>query len=167
MFSKKGIFFLLLALIGLTAYYRHYIPKYGTGEIAPDFEVTLIDGSTKKLSDFRGKMVLLQFWGSWCGPCRAENRWIVPLYETYKDKGLEVFSIGMETNEKRWRAAIAKDAMSWPNHAVELERLDGTLANKFRVKEIPATFLIDTNGEILGVRLHEAEMRKILDEKLN
>lgn len=72
----------------------------------------------------------------------------------------------METNEKRWRAAIAKDKMDWPNHAVELERLDGELANKYRVKEIPATFLIDKNGEILGVRLHEHEMRTILDAKL-
>jgi peroxiredoxin len=153
-------------LIGAFGWYRARQPRFGVGETAPNFAVTLADGRTAQLSDLRGKVVLLQFWGSWCGPCRAENPHLVTLYHQYRDRGFEIFSIGVETSADAWRKAIARDGMVWPYHSVDEQQFGGAVARQYNVHSIPATFLILPNGTIAGVNLSPNQIGKILAEQL-
>jgi thiol-disulfide isomerase/thioredoxin len=157
---------LLLGLLGLWYWYKQ--PKFVIGETAPDFTFKTLTGEAKRLAEFRGKYVLLHFWGSWCGPCRRENPQVVKLYnqyhtETFRDGfGLEVISIGMETNPEPWRKAILKDGLTWVNHYTDLQRLDGLIAKQYRVTEIPTTYLLDPKGVILGVNFTPEQLEKLL-----
>jgi thiol-disulfide isomerase/thioredoxin len=165
--KSKYLFGLVaLLLAGAFAWYQYRAPRYTAGETAPDFEVTLKDGRVAKLSDLRGKYVLLQFWGSWCGPCRAENPHLVELYKKYHEKGFEIFSIGIEQNQRAWERAIEKDAVNWPYHSADFRRFDGNVAMQYNVKSIPATFLINPDGIIMGVNFLPSQIDKTLREKL-
>jgi thiol-disulfide isomerase/thioredoxin len=147
-------------------WYQYRAPRFVTGEQAPDFQAVLKDGRSVKLSDLRGKYVLLQFWGSWCGPCRAENPGIVQLYQKYRPQGFEVFSIGIEQNENAWGKAIERDGMIWPWHSADLQRFDSKIARLYNIRAIPATFLLDPEGTILGVNLTPSEIDTTLRRQL-
>src|SRR5690606_30528212 len=86
------------------------------GNMAPDIAYPDTSGNVRKLSDLKGKVVLLDFWASWCGPCRKENPSIVRLYNKYKEQGFEIFSVSLDKDESRWEAAIIADGLIWPNH---------------------------------------------------
>ena len=103
------------------------------GKEAPDFEEALADGSKMKLSDLRGKVVLLDFWASWCGPCRRENPNVVKLYEQYKDQGFTVMSVSLDKDKQRWLDAIEKDNLSWPNHVSDLKYWSSAAAKLYGV----------------------------------
>lgn len=128
-------------------------PAPAVGAIAPDFELTNPNGKIIKLSDLRGKVVLIDFWASWCGPCRKENPNVVEAYEKYNKKkfanakGFEVFSISLDQNEKAWKSAVLKDNLKWPNHALDQANLVSQL---YQVKTIPSGFLIDGDGKIVA-----------------
>lgn len=158
----------LVVVLGLIAvlYYRYRQPRFIAGEQAPDFTVTLASGQTARLSDLKGKYVLLQFWGSWCGPCRAENPHLAALYERYHGRGFEMFSIGIEQNPKAWQRAILQDGLDWPYHAVELEQFSGPVARLFNIRSIPTTFLINPGGVIMGVNLPPDQIQKMLHAAL-
>lgn len=124
------------------------------GKVAPDFEEVMLDGQTKmKLSDLRGKVVLLDFWASWCGPCRKENPNVVALYEKYKDKGFTVMSVSLDKDKGKWEEAIKRDNLSWPNHVSDLKGWSCEAAKKYQVKGIPFTVLIDQEGKIIDTKL--------------
>jgi peroxiredoxin len=162
-------YFLWLAiLVGalLFFYFRSRQPRFMAGAYAPDFEVTLIDGTSFSLSDLKGQYVLLQFWGSWCGPCRQENPHLVSLYNQFHEKGFEVVSIGVETQEDRWRQAISADGLRWPYHIADMQRFKGGVASLYNIHAIPTTFLINPEGMIMGVSLSPSDMQKMLTEKL-
>ena len=163
-YYKLGLAALLLLIA--FAWYRSRAPRYTAGEAAPDFEVTLKDGRLAKLSELRGQYVLLQFWGSWCGPCRAENPHLVELYKKYHEKGFEIFSIGVEQNQRAWERAIQKDAMSWPWHTADFSSFNGAIAQQYNVKSIPATFLINPEGMIMGVNFSTEQLTKVLGQRL-
>jgi thiol-disulfide isomerase/thioredoxin len=110
--------------------------------------------------------VLLQFWGSWCGPCRQENPELLRLYKKYHEKGFEIFSIGIEYNEGAWRNALKNDQMEWPYHSMESADFGGPLATQFNIKSIPTTFLLNPEGVIMGVSLPPDYLDKMLSEKL-
>ncbi len=124
----------------------------------------------------KGKYVLLEFWGSWCGPCRAQNRHLVDLNDKFKNAqfekadGFEIVSIGVETNEKRWDRAIAKDGLNWPYHildkATSLRFFDSPIAHLYGVKELPTSYLINEDGAIMGVNLPFEEVDKLLTNRL-
>lgn len=154
-----------LALIALL-YYRYRQPRFIAGEKAPDFSVALSNGQTTRLSDLKGKYVLLQFWGSWCGPCRAENPYLAALYHRYHDRGFEIFSIAIEQNPAAWQRAIQQDGLEWTYHAVELNQFSGPVARLFNIKSIPATFLINPDGVIMGVNLPPSQIQKMLNTAL-
>jgi thiol-disulfide isomerase/thioredoxin len=166
---KKAASLVIILLVLLGAWYWYQQPKFIIGESAPDFSFQNLSGQTKRLAEFRGKYVLLHFWGSWCGPCRKENPSIVALHEkyhtgTFRDGyGLEIVSIGMETNPDAWRKAIIKDKLTWMNHYSDLQRLDGLIAKQYRVTEIPTTYLLDPKGTIMGVNFSLEQMEKLLD----
>jgi thiol-disulfide isomerase/thioredoxin len=161
MLMKK---YILPALIGLGiitggAWYWSRLPKYGAGAVAPDFQFQRPDGSMSRLSDKRGSVVLLQFWGSWCGPCRRENKILSPLYARYHAEGLEVVSVAIERNSQiAWQKAIAADGLNWPDHAIETGSFSGPIASLYNIHEIPATYLINRSGQIVASHLPDDQL---------
>lgn len=146
--------------------WKYRQPSFRSGDKAPDIDVELLDGQRGKLSDLKGKYVLLQFWGSWCGPCRQENPQLLKLYNKYHDKGFEIFSIGIEPSRDSWVSAIKNDGMIWRYHSMESIDFDGSLAKQFNIKSIPTTFLLNPEGIIMGVDLLPDYLEKMLSEKL-
>lgn len=141
--------------------------KMAPGNIAPDFEELMVDRKTKmKLSDLRGKVVLLDFWASWCGPCRRDNPHVVSLYEKYKDRGFTVMSVSLDKNKDNWVAAIEKDNLSWPNHVSDLQQWSSRVGRIYGVSSIPFTVLIDQEGKIVKTKLRgealTAELERLL-----
>jgi peroxiredoxin len=156
--------------------------KIKVGQPAPDIVLPGVDGKTRKLSDLKGKVVLLDFWASWCRPCRKANPHVVDVYKRYKDKGFDVFSVsldGLDTRSKqrlgseskikmnldrskeRWLAAINKDNLTWDNHVSDLKKWEAAPAAIYGVRSIPKTFLIDRDGNIAVV-----DPRNNLEEQL-
>ncbi len=162
--SRLGL--IALAAIVLFTWYWYRLPRFRSGDRAPDFEITLIDGRTAHLSDLRGKYVLLQFWGSWCGPCRAENPALAKIYKVYGGKGFDIFSIGIERSAQAWKRAIQQDGVLWPYHAMEPQSFSGNVARMFNVKSIPTTFLLDPDGVIIGTNLSPEQIEKKLSDQL-
>lgn len=155
-----------LVAVLVFSWYRYRQPRFIAGDRAPDFEVILADGQHARLSDFKGKYVLLHFWGSWCGPCRAENPALAAIYQQYNGQGFEVFSIGIERNPDAWKRAIQRDGLVWRYHAIETGDFAGGTSKLFNIKAIPATFLINPDGDIMGVNLSPKQIEKMLAERL-
>lgn len=120
------------------------------GKLAPDFEELKTDSTKMKLSDLRGNVVLLDFWASWCGPCRRENPNVVNLYNKYKDKGFTVMSVSLDKDYQKWIDAIAKDGLAWPHHVSDLKQWQSRVGALYGVHSIPFTVLIDKEGKIIG-----------------
>ncbi|PIF05204.1 MAG: alkyl hydroperoxide reductase [Draconibacterium sp.] len=142
------------------------------GKKAPELIGTSPSGETLKLSDLKGKMVLLDFWASWCGPCRRENPIVVAAYNNFKDKKFKngktftVFSVSLDKNPEAWARGIAADKLTWPYHIGDMKGWNSKFAAIYGVRRIPSNFLIDGNGIILeqnvrGPRL-EAALKKYL-----
>ena len=162
----KYLIFLIIPLFFLGKYLWK-MPKYNPGKLAPTFSIPALDGNTLKLESFRGKMVLLDFWGSWCGPCRVESPNLVALYDRWNNKGLEIFSIAMDKSEARWKAAIAKDNLKWKTHGSNLQRMKGEVGSLYGVREIPTKYLIDQKGYIIATNPTFEEIDRLLQEKLS
>ena len=173
--------FLLAVLIGaaiLVGKYLYKQPKFINGEVAPNIETNLISGEAFELSDLKGSYVLLDFWGTWCGPCRAEFPELRALHEKYKDKTfknggkLEVVSVALETSTKVDRLAkeIEKQGLAWKYHILDpinSALFDAAIATKlYGVREIPTKYLINPEGYIVGVNLSYEEMSNILEKAL-
>ena len=119
-----------------------------------------------KLSSTKGKVVLLDFWASWCGPCRRENPNVVRTYEEYKDKGFTVFSVSLDKQADKWKAAIEKDNLVWNTHVSDLKGWSSKAGKAYGVSGIPATFLIDENGKIIAKNLRGSQLEQKLKEVL-
>ena len=162
----------LLVLGGAIGKYFYQMPKYINGEKATDFTATLLNGEQFKLSDLHGKYVLLDFWGSWCGPCRKANHEILPIYEKYHTaqfenaNGLEIVSIAIEKNEGSWKKAIEQDGLTWKYHISTLNEFDNPIALEYGVKVIPTSYLIDENGMIIGVNLLPENLDRMFRDRL-
>ena len=166
--KQRSINLILIAAALLIAFiwYRYRQPRFVAGEQAPDFQITLTDGSSARLSDTKGKYTLLQFWGSWCGPCRAENPYLAALYRKYHDRGFEIISVALEQNPRNWQRAIAEDGMIWRYHGMESADFGGPIAHQYNIHSIPAIFLINPEGKIMGVNTPPDELDKILGARL-
>jgi len=164
-YLRNGLIALAFLVIAFGVW-KYRQPSFRGGDKAPEIDVELMDGQRAKLSDLKGKYVLLQFWGSWCGPCRRENPYLIQLYNKYHDKGFEIFSIGIEPSRDSWLSAMKNDGMIWRYHTMESINFDGPLAKKFNIKSIPTTFLLNPEGVIMGVSLSPDYLEKMLSEKL-
>lgn len=125
------------------------------GQPAPDIELPNPDGETMKLSDLKGQVVLLDFWASWCGPCRRANPHVVETYNKYKDQGFTVFSVSLDRpgQAARWKQAIEQDNLIWPYHVSDLKYWNSAAASTYGVRSIPKTFLIDKDGNIANTNV--------------
>jgi peroxiredoxin len=132
------------------------------GQKAPDIELPGLDGKPVRLSSLKGNVVLLDFWASWCGPCRKENPYTVEIFNEYKDKGFTVFSVSLDQSKDKWKKAIAADELSWPYHVSDLKGWYSKAALLYNIEAIPATYLIDRDGTIIAIDLRSAELEKQL-----
>ena len=128
-----------------------------TGETVPEIELPDTKDSIIRLSSLRGKVVLIDFWASWCGPCRAANPYVQKLYSRYKDKGFEVFAVSLDTKNKEWLKAIKQDKLKY------MQVIDNTgwrskVAERYFVEQLPTNFLIDRAGKVVAIDLEGKEL---------
>ncbi len=135
-----------------------------TGSEAPDISMTNPDGKILSLQSLRGKYVLLDFWASWCGPCRQENPVLVEAYKKYSAKGFEIFQVSLDKTKEAWTDAIAKDGLVWKNHVSDLQFWSSAAVKLYGIQGIPANFLLDKNGVIIARNLRGPELQAKLAE---
>ncbi len=133
------------------------------GKVAPDFTLNDTKGNPVNLSDFRGKVVLLDFWASWCGPCRRENPNVKKLYTKYHDKGFEVLGVSLDKKRAAWLKAIEKDDLPW-THISDIKGWQCAAAQLYKVRSIPATFLLDPQGKIIAKGLRGPALEQALKQ---
>jgi peroxiredoxin len=135
------------------------------GKMAPDFTQNDTMGMPVKLSDLRGKYVLIECWASWCGPCRAANPELLSVYNAYREKGFEILGVSMddEKGKKNWLAAIQKDGLTWINVS-DLKAKENAVARLYDIRAIPQNILVDQSGRIIGKNLKGETLRKKLEE---
>jgi peroxiredoxin len=126
------------------------VPQGMVGGIAPDLKLPEANGAVIGLSSLRGKYVLLDFWASWCGPCRAENPNVVSAFNKYKDKNFTVYSVSLDNNKDSWQKAVKDDKLDWPTHVSDLVGWGSAAAKTYNIESIPANFLIDPSGKIIA-----------------
>jgi len=127
--------------------------QFKIGDQVPDISLPNPDGKTISLYSLRGKYVLLDFWASWCQPCRQENPNIVKAYIKYKDKGFTVYSVSLDDKKEHWMNAISYDKLAWPNQVSELKGWDSQVVAQYKFTQIPHNLLLDQQGKVLAIDL--------------
>ncbi|MCB0760825.1 MAG: AhpC/TSA family protein [Flavobacteriales bacterium] len=138
--------------------------KYVTGNAAPNIKMNDPAGTERQLTDMKGKVVLLDFWASWCGPCRRENPNVVAAYKKYNKDGFEVFSVSLDRDLGRWKQAIEQDGLLWPNHVSDLKGWQSEAAALYGIHSIPHTILLDREGKVMETHLRGPALEQKLHE---
>ncbi|WP_295125290.1 TlpA disulfide reductase family protein [uncultured Chitinophaga sp.] len=165
--TTKALFALLPPNLKQTDYGQHINEqlvareRVRIGKEAPAFEAVDVNGNKLSLASLRGKYVLLDFWASWCVPCRAENPHVVAAYEQFKDKGFTVVSVSLDHDKAKWIEAIAKDQLNW-THISELKASQEPVAKLYGIQAIPDNFLVAPDGRIVAAQLRGEVLKTTL-----
>lgn len=175
-FNTVSMFLLLVVIAVFVGRYLYFQPKFINGETAPNFSAETLDGERFALDKLEGNLVLIDFWGSWCPPCRAENPSLVALYQKYhgkafkKAKNFEIVSVGIERNDQRWKNAIQRDQLNWPHHVMDTTKnykfFDGEISSAYGITQVPTKYLVNEKGVIIRVDPSIEDLDKILAAQL-
>lgn len=175
--KRPGFLFLLVLLIAVIGFLFFNKDRTSDNDLivgakAPTFTAQTQAGQSLSLAQLKGKLILLDFWGSWCVPCRKEHPQLVKLYETYYDKKLKkaeqftIISVALEQDSVNWKKAIQKDQLSWPFQVMEsistLDEVSTPIAKRFGVEQVPSRFLINEKGVIVGMDQSIDQLEKVL-----
>jgi thiol-disulfide isomerase/thioredoxin len=164
--NKKWILVIVLLIAWIVGRYMYKKPSAINGAKAANFTALSAKGDSILLSDVLKKghrYILLDFWGSWCGPCRVEAPELVAFYDEYKAKQLEIIGIAIENNQHKWLQAIEHWNLHWTYHVSDLKHFDSPLAKQFGVRVIPTKILLNQEGTIIAVNPSFEELRKIIN----
>ena len=141
------------------------VQKLEIGSIAPNFSLPDPDGRLIHLSDFRGKYIFLDFWGSWCLPCRKENPELVKVYNQFKGQDFEILGIAFDKKKDKWIDAIESDGLEWPQVS-DLKYFDSEMIGLYNIVNVPTTMLLNPEGKIIAINVHADELEKLLKKLL-
>ncbi|MGD9556102.1 MAG: TlpA family protein disulfide reductase [Mangrovibacterium sp.] len=172
--NRKKILTLVVLLSGFTFGTKAGSAKTGTevGDKAPEISERSLSGEEMKLSALKGKLVLIDFWASWCPPCRRENPTVVAAYHKYKDKsfkkgeGFTVFGVSLDKTKADWENAVKEDSLIWNTHVSDLKGWSSRYASVYGVRSIPSNFLIDGDGTIVAKNLRGRALEETLEQLL-
>lgn len=162
----------LMLVLFLSLLLKGNAQELKVGDKAPDIIQESVNGEVLKLSSLRGQMVLIDFWSSWCKPCRRENKHLVKAYNKFKNRkfkngtGFSIYSVSLDSHKKMWKRAIEKDSLIWKHHVSDLKAWSGAVAKKYHVRSIPQSYLIDGEGNIVAKNLRGVALERSLRRQL-
>ncbi|HWR32771.1 MAG TPA: TlpA disulfide reductase family protein [Chitinophagaceae bacterium] len=137
----------------------------GQGKEVPEIALPAVNGDTLRLSSLKGKVVLLDFWASWCGPCRTSNKKVAKIYSKYKSKGFEIFAVSIDADKNDWIKAIRQDKVNWLQ-VNDPGDWNAKIVAQWNIYGIPTSYLINKEGKLIAMDLEEKELEKRLKEML-
>ena len=165
MLKANIIILISIFVLGFSYSPKNIPPK--VGELAPEINLPSVDRNKNlKLSDLKGKVVLVYFWASFAPPCRFETPNIVRAYNKYKDKGFTIYAVSLDTDINKWKSAINKDAMNWAYHVSDLKSYESAVVKNYGVKSVPYNFLLDKTGKVIAINLKGNNLSQTIDKYL-
>ncbi|MBC7874107.1 MAG: TlpA family protein disulfide reductase [Ferruginibacter sp.] len=162
MINRKIIFIAFISLF----FFRAAMAQPRQGQLAIEIALPSVSGDTVHLSSLKGKIVLLDFWASWCGPCRVANRGLTKIYEKFRGKGFEIYSVSLDNEKDDWMKAIKKDKISWLQ-VIDPGGWETPTASKWGIYALPTTYLIDREGRLIAMDLEGKDLEKALKELID
>lgn len=159
---------LMSTLFGLTSLSPDVSNTPDPAKMAPEINLKNPDGEFVKLSSLKGNIVLIDFWASWCGPCRRSHPELVNTYNEFKDskfknaKGFKIYSVSLDKSEAAWKAAIKKDGLAWENHVSDLKGWQSEAAKTYNIRSIPSNVLLNEKGEIISTNLRGNRLKEAI-----